>query len=181
MNESKMGGPCPPGSYCLESSHEPSKCPPGSYNNKPLVESLIGCDLCPPGHCCPEYGTTEPLTCTEGYFCPGNQSSCEPLDFKCQPGHFCPPASSNQFRCPSGEYQDEQLASSCKPCPPGYFCDNTDSSIVPNNRSFCPEGYYCPSRTKTPFACPAGTFNNLMQQKNDSDCQKCKMPFYFNA
>ena len=175
MIESKMGGPCPAGSYCPEGSHEPSNCPPGSFNNKSLVESLIGCDLCPAGHCCSEYGMSEAQACIKGYFCPGNQSSCEPIEFKCQPGHFCPPKSSNQIRCPSGEYQNKHLASSCKPCPPGYFCDNTDSSILPNNISLCPEGYYCPSNTsrKYQFPCPAGTFNNLMQQQNESACQKC--------
>ena len=172
-----FGGPCPEGSYCPPGSSAPLKCPPGTYSDKTHSISLTECQHCPPGSCCPHAGMKEPEKCTEGYYCPGNLSSCEPIEHKCQPGHYCPTNSSYQIVCPSGYYQRNELASACESCPAGYYCDNGNfSSPVTSYELFpCPKGHYCPPLTKkkNEFPCPLGTFNDQTRVEAQENCTLC--------
>lgn len=90
-------------------------------------------------------------------------------------GHYCPEGSTAPIRCLSGTYQDETHQVECKPCPPGYFCDNTIQPVVLYNDSSCPTGFYCPQSTEraNQYPCPVGTFNNLTNRVAVSDCQDC--------
>jgi len=62
-----MGFACPPGTFCEDSGETvPLPCPPGTYQN---ASAQAGCDQCPERHFC-EDGTSDPVTCPEGRFCP---------------------------------------------------------------------------------------------------------------
>ena len=95
-------------------------------------------------------------------------------------GHHCPVGSDNPVRCASGTYQDDLGQSICKDCPSGYYCDNVQDPVVLYNNSTCPECYYCPLNTEraNQYPCPRGTFNNLTNRVEESDCQPCSGGMY---
>ena len=175
-NGSVFGGPCPKGRYCPEGSAVPELCPPGTHNEEEAAQSISECVLCPAGTCCPYFGMEKTDRCSPGYYCPGNESSCQPLLHKCQPGHYCPTNSSFQIQCPSGFFQDEELATVCKDCPAGYYCENKYGPVLSYRSYSCPKGYYCPNKTETEFQypCPVGTYNDELKRKSITDCKQCQ-------
>lgn len=64
-------------------------------------------------------------------------------------------------------------ASSCNICPEGYQCIR---GILPDP---CPLGYYCPKGTGYDIQpCPVGTFGNVTNLKQRSDCSQCSGGHY---
>ena len=75
-----------------------------------------------------------------GFYCPEGQTVPNPNAYPCQPGYYCEEGSPTQQLCPSGTYQDEDQASSCKECPAGFYCDNAQAPIVNYTAYECPTG-----------------------------------------
>ena len=62
------------------------------------------------------------------------------------------------------------------PCLAGYYCLEGSNSSMSVGYSFgdvCPPGHYCPEMTTEPQQCPPGTFSNLTQLMNLTDCTQC--------
>ena len=86
----------------------------------------------------------------------------------CPVGHYCPAGVGSPFRCDNGSYQDRDTQPTCRPCPAGYFCDNTVGIVVlDNTTTVCPAGHFCPEGTRfdNEFPCPIGTFSNLTGER----------------
>jgi hypothetical protein len=135
---------CSAGYYCTQ----------GSSIATPISMTGIG-DLCPTGHYCPT-GTITPLKCPigtfarqtgqvvcdgclEGYFCPSD-SMINPST--CSASMYCPSGSKLEYPCPPGTLSQRinlASASSCSPCPLGYFCElYATITAMP-----CPAGFLC--------------------------------------
>ncbi|KAJ8397174.1 hypothetical protein AAFF_G00440080 [Aldrovandia affinis] len=154
------GNICPPGTYCGEGSGEPSPCPAGRFSPVPGISSEAQCQLCTPGSYCAAPGLRAPSgSCSEGYWCPAGQTAgmAEP----CPGGHYCPTGSAEPVPCPAGTYQDREKQAACRPCEPGYYCDEHFGAVNGTAPQQCPQGHYCPTGTGVPtqFGCPMGTFN----------------------
>ena len=175
-------GSCPTGGfYCPEGSEEKLKCPQGRYspvpNNK--LKSPDECTPCPGGKYC-EMGNQVTVTgdCSEGYYCLPGSSTKEPNSTHggiCPPGTYCIAGSSSPSPCEAGTYNDIEKQPSCKTCLPGFYCPVNSTNPIP-----CPAGYWCESGAKAAFTnpCPPGTFNNVPQQSDRSDCKACTPGYY---
>jgi len=167
------GNICPPGKYCTLGTKLPQLCPQGRYSNNTGNKAESDCIQCTNGSYCQGLGNTKPTgLCDPGFYCPSGQHSSKP--FACTKGHYCSRGSPAPIKCPSGTYQDETQKDSCKMCPEGYYCDNTNdlSSFTPY---LCPKGYYCPNGTKfsTQYGCPNGTYGNATKLRDPSQCIPC--------
>ena len=181
------GNICPPGHYCPEASGYPLRCPPGTFSRIEGNQNISNCNPCTPGSYCAGSGNAEPDgKCGVGYYCPGRDTLQRPPTQGCFPGHACPEGSSVHYPCESGSYQPEGLMGECLDCPPGYYCDRVlairEEASGPNSTSHgvttpldCPKGYYCKQGTQTAFEspCHAGTYNNITNAENGSDCLPC--------
>ncbi|XP_071958738.1 uncharacterized protein [Antedon mediterranea] len=115
------GGPCPPGTYCMSGSSEPTDCLPGYYN--------------------PVYMQSDCLNCPEGSYC---DDGCITPDI-CPKGHFCPNNTgfATQFPCNNGTFNNRTGGSSvdsCQLCIAGHYCPYK-GMIEPEG--LCDEGWYC--------------------------------------
>ena len=175
------GDVCPPGSYCPVNSTAPLKCPIGTYSNASGNSDLSDCQPCSLGYFCGDNGLTEPSgSCAAGYFCPEGQTVAQPEMYVCPHGHHCPAGSAEAVRCEPGEYQDEIGQSSCKSCPAGFYCNNTENGVIYYQLSPCVAGYYCPIGTKyvTQFACPVGTYSDRIGLNASKYCTPCSSGLY---
>ena len=164
------------GSYCPEGSAGPTYCDPGTFVNSQGNVNSSNCESCTAGQYCDGSGNALPDgDCDQGYYCPGGQQSANPAGLECTLGHYCTAGSSAPLRCLSGSYQDEAGKWFCKGCPAGFYCDSTKDPVVLYNTSSCPTGHYCQENTTTQyeFPCPTGTFNNMTEKSQLSDCQPC--------
>ena len=65
-------------------------------------------------------------------------------------------------------YQPFEGRLDCEVCPPGYYCLSNTS--VPID---CPVQSYCPAGSIEPTLCEQGTFNNITNLYNASQCAEC--------
>ena len=105
---------------------------------------------CPPGFYCPS-ATPSPLACPMGHYCPEGSA----MPYPCKPGHYCSEFGSPE---PTGL------------CDAGFFC----TGGADHARQFsCTLGHFCPVGSVSPKACPIGTYLNLNQQDEITDCKTC--------
>jgi len=163
---------CPPGKYCAGKALDaPSGdclagyfCKYGSslempYTNDPAPYFRWG--YCPEGSYCPA-GTAYPTPCPPGTFGAkstlGALADCTP----CTQGYYCPLAG----------MKSTDLATTTYKCEAGYYCPTGSRSPRPVQ---CSAGYYCPAGSATQIACPAGTYQNNVQQ---ASCVTCPSGYY---
>eukprot|EP00994_Dinema_validum_P000383 NODE_1071_length_1119_cov_117.414953_g820_i0.p1 GENE.NODE_1071_length_1119_cov_117.414953_g820_i0~~NODE_1071_length_1119_cov_117.414953_g820_i0.p1 ORF type:complete len:315 (-),score=41.32 NODE_1071_length_1119_cov_117.414953_g820_i0:16-960(-) len=122
---------------------------------------------------CNAPGLLQPTAeCPAGFYCP--QGTAEPV-LLCSVGYHCPQGTFVPRDCMNGTFQDEMGQSKCKPCPPGYYCEQESNVTDYVRPKPCPEGHYCPSSTRKPtqFPCPVGKFNNKTRLETDTECTLC--------
>ena len=94
-----------------------------SFQNKqlslfvPLSYSLPNLSLLGVGNVVPDDD------CNEGYYCPGGQTTSNPVGLECTIGHYCPEGSWEPMLCGNGTFNDQTMQSECEICPAGYYCD----------------------------------------------------------
>ncbi|TSQ58043.1 Sodium channel subunit beta-3 [Bagarius yarrelli] len=159
---------CSPGQMCPPGSATPIYCAPGSYQSLYTQEE---CLLCSPGFFCEASGTTTPVPCPLGHYCPAGTKSG--YEFPCPVGTY-----SNELgisgvgkciSCPSGLYCGSLgLSTPTGNCSPGYLCIQGASQPQPpedfTGRK-CPAGFYCPTGTSHMHYCPPGTFGPLNENR----------------
>ena len=137
------GNRCPAGFYCESGVAWPVPCSPGTFSPSDGNTQISDCLPCDWGEYCQDYNLTETTgNCSAGFYCEQGEIVENPTP--CPVGHYCPEHTFNPFLCPSGTYQDEPGQWTCKTCPGGYYCDNTQGVVVVNDTVTCPAGYYCP-------------------------------------
>ena len=170
---------CPSGSYCPEKVDSPINCAAGTFNPYQNAIDISWCQPCPPGKYC-ESNSSDQITdlsnCDDGYYCPGAaQNSKGKTDsvseLLCDLGHFC--ISGQQNICPPGTFQDQTGQISCQNCLGGTYCP-IFGMTTPRD---CEPGFYCPGGIKRE-PCPSGTFNDLPNQDQFTDCQNCPIGTY---
>lgn len=115
-----IGTPCTVGHYCEQGSNIPTPCPQGTYSNTTHNPNDTYCLPCTEGFYCEGPGNHEYTgECLAHYYCPSGQFNPAPSEYNCTIGHFCEANSAQPEPCVAGEYQDEELSSSCKTCPVG--------------------------------------------------------------
>ena len=163
-----IGDVCPAGHFCPSGSTAPERCPNGTANAATGSTSSAACAPCPSGfECATTAATGFSVPCPAGFYCLAGTS--EAL-LQCWRGHKCPEGSSLPSACPSGTYQNLTGRASCDVCPPGFACG--PAAVEP---SPCVAGYVCPSgsTSTTQVACPAGTFSNIPEASELSQCSTC--------
>jgi len=170
-------GDCPSGHYCPSGVVKPKKCPIGTYFSGTSATAVTDCVNCDGGKYCPEAGQTESsLNCSAGHYCTSKATISGPIDGVtgnvCTKGHYCPEGTTVPINCPEGTYSNVLGLSDCTSCPEGYYCP--EGAIDPIN---CPRGHYCPEGTNSTglsnFRCPPGSFSNVTNLKNMSECSPC--------
>ncbi|XP_075462630.1 uncharacterized protein LOC142498006 [Ascaphus truei] len=186
--------PCPPGTFNpspgLNRAEGCRLCPPGMFCRDWGASAPNG--LCQAG-----------FFCTAGSLVDNPiENVNDGFGGACPVGYFCPPGTGIPVPCPVGTYSDRLSLSmelQCTPCPPGYYCNSVSlrspsglclagyyceigvSSSSPAGENFkgdggeCPVRHYCPQGSSHPFACPAGTYNNLSRQEV---CLPCPAGYY---
>lgn len=194
---------CPPGKYCqlgeiVGNCSAGYICHSGSPTNTPTNIPQSFCDfcICPKGYYCPE-GTMWPIPCPSGTFGTEeggtNSSSCG----ECQPGDWCLDSSIEPIPCPIGSYcpnnatvkipvpcpittyNDKESGASlsdCQPCKAGYYCP--EEGLATYLQFPCPTAHYCAENSSTPIACPEGTYRDIQNANNVSDCYTCTPGYY---
>ena len=65
-----IGGPCPKGFWCPQTTSVPNPCPPGTYSDQEYLMSMSQCKACDLGMYCSEYNLTAPEgVCSPGFYC----------------------------------------------------------------------------------------------------------------
>ena len=183
------GGPCPQGFYCLPGTLAPDACPQGTFGERTELIRADDCSPCLGGSYCLGGEATPTATCSDGYFCPGNNTDASPVGYECPGGRYCPAGSASPTQCLSGKYIpiSRVASTSCDDCPAGMVCNlqeqqgspwyETSYYIVP---VFCLRGYYCPAGTGSmhQFPCPAGTYSNATSLQSEADCVPCTPGMY---
>ena len=171
---------CFEGHYCLPGSAFPTPCPAGTFSSTTHNSNDSFCLPCSSGSYCEEPGLSQPMgNCSEGFYCPGSQTSFQPAEFICPVGLHCPAGSSSPVQCVSGMYTNTSGSSVCEPCPAGYFC----LPVLENNSTLayalCPEGYFCPEGTGLNWQpCPLGTYSNVTGLHRPDQCLECNGGMY---
>lgn len=110
------------------------------YSDILFNDMILGGDICPNGHFCPEGTGPEPLSCDggtwqpdigmsdclacpAGYFC-ANGTAQLGMSNVCPEGYFCPEGTTHPFEnpCPRGTYRNVTFGTSvsdCLSCTPG--------------------------------------------------------------
>lgn len=57
---------------------------------------------------------------------------------------------------------------------------NMTHNVTFTGNDRCPTGYFCPNGTSYPKPCPIGTFSEVRQVSQESDCQPCRPGRYCN-
>lgn len=198
----------------------PSECPPGSYGHADEVLSAsssgtpvrtaaaAACAPCPAGRYCPAYGLT--LTagssgstalqdCPTGYVCLSGARHPSDLDNStislCPAGSYCPETRAvgeGATICPVGTYQPSPGRTTCLPCPAGFECETTGTTVPVS----CATGHYCPGPASTAaltaaqlaalrttpvsnrVPCPAGTYGPSAYASSQAHCLACRPGSY---
>ncbi|OAF70389.1 hypothetical protein A3Q56_01861 [Intoshia linei] len=189
---------CPLGYFCLMGTTDCLNypCPAGTYGSSKKLKKNGDCFPCPDGKYCTA-GTTTPLDCPKGFYCPPDQQSaiylCPPGTYNgfvskklishclsCPIGNYCPTGTKESpsitpIPCPIGTYNLETGHDgliSCLPCKEGYACQTAGlGSLV----DLCAKGYYCSEGSKitTASGCPGGTYGSTTGLTRSADCTKC--------
>lgn len=168
-------GVCPLGHYCEAGTVSAVPCNAGQYLNLVGSDEASDCQACPPGFACPESGMSQPLVCTEGYYCAAGSISVTAVE--CPAGTYCPQGSASPQPCPLGTYNSFQRVAICTVCPASKYCGVALGTITPLD---CPQGRYCPLATSVPVVCPQGTYSNGIGMTNSTDCAVCPAGVYCN-
>lgn len=113
-------------------------CPAGKYCPKPSELKD-----CPVGHYCPA-GTVDPLTCTVEDLLEENPMLIMPTKpTTIYESVYMRGTVLGGNHCAGNETSPQT------PCPAGYYCPDTSTSII------CPSGYYCKQGSLEPAKCPA--------------------------
>ncbi|XP_053729819.1 SCO-spondin isoform X1 [Synchiropus splendidus] len=162
--------PCPAGHYCPSGAPLPVPCPLGTIQRSVGGSAAEDCLPCPPGRYCNHRASLEPGgQCSEGFYCPGGQSSEQPLEHLCSPGHYCAKGSVAPSACPPGSYQPRAGQASCEPCPAGFLCQDAGTTLPRR----CAEGFYCPSESAVQHPCPSGRYGNMTGLFAEHQCLLC--------
>jgi len=187
---------CLAGGYCPSGAVLPTLCPDTKFNpNKGSSDNK--CKSCPAGNYCP-LGTSEPLPCLAGHYCPADSGAIEPNRPKacpagryssnpaaskeadcivCPSGYYCKSGASAPEPCPAGTYNTLPGGSSltdCIKCDAGVSCPgvgvNTKGSEVQ-----CQPGFYCSASSANPKGepCPKNTYSDKYGLEKKEECQKC--------
>ena len=143
-------------------------CTPFFYRN------ITDCQDCTPGWYCGGSGLHVPTAeCAPGYYCTGRAENDH--QHECPRGYKCPLGSANPEPCEAGYYQNETGQSTCRICPRGFYCNDTNGPVISYGQYICIEGHYCPNGTRyaEEFKCPPGTFNNRTGMDEQADCLPC--------
>ncbi|KAJ9462455.1 Myosin heavy chain, partial [Diplonema papillatum] len=184
---------CPEGHYCPEGSADPAPCPAGTYSSSLGATTRAVCLLCPAGYYCPAGSPQyEARDCPIGFYCPEGTGAeydnpCPPGTYsffprlenllqcsECPAGHRCPLSGSNApMECTVGTYQPLTGSIRCKPCEPGWACDQL--GLVDSFVTACHPGHFCPRGTALPeqYPCPAGSYSFRTDLKRQQDCEIC--------
>ncbi|XP_077105722.1 uncharacterized protein LOC143764221 isoform X2 [Ranitomeya variabilis] len=182
--DGSSGSLCPAGYYCPLGSRGPVPCLPGTFQPHLGMSSPESCLLCPAGRVCRgEALSSSSGNCSAGYYCVMGAISESPVDgitgSFCPQGHYCPSGSPAPVPCIHGYFQDLEGESSCKICPPGFYCDTSERGgvIMPQP---CPAGYVCPrgSQSGAEQRCPRGTYSQSRQLMAQEQCRSCPSGYY---
>lgn len=99
---SDKGAICPAGYYCPVSTSSPIPCPQGKYNAFTQKGALTDCLVCPPTKYCEGAAVKDPLSCQDGFFCDGSDTSPRPENKQCPKGFSC--VAGLKVKCPPGQY-----------------------------------------------------------------------------
>ena len=197
---------CPQGHYCPTNSTLPIACPRGKYNTNTGSTSISACAACPAQYYCDETGMVNYNTnkrCAAGYICGGGADSAYPVEYtssgsgnyKCPKGQYCVQGSTSGVNCGTGYFQNSYGQSSCKLCPPGYYCTSTGRTSPQGNcaagymcyegattnsptdgvtGAVCPIGSYCPTGSAKAIVCGDGTRTTTTGNSGCSNCDAGK-------
>ena len=170
-------------------------CDNGTFNNATNSATINSCQLCLPGHYCPDRGMPEPAgLCAPGWYCTlgswaykptiqGNDTGAtcmcpaQSMGGMCKAGTYCPPGTSSPVPCDPGKYcQTDELAAITNDCQAGYFCNG--STILPNpinetTGDICPKGHYCPNGSAVSTPCNPGKFSDRFANQEEANCLAC--------
>ena len=169
---------CPAGFYCPSPDPEltvpnssgtsrPRPCPPGTYSGSLELANLADCLPCEDKQYCPDYGTTQPTYCAEGWYCEKdadptndkNEVTPMPSGKLCPVGSFC--TGGGITACGVGMYQDREGQTSCVSCPAGYQCPPADVSVSnegASSKKICGNNQYCPAGINAATPCDTGKY-----------------------
>ena len=176
---SPAGYTCTAGNYCPPGVGIPTPCGVGTYNPNTGSTTSGACGACDPGKYCSRMGLANyEGSCNQGYYCAGSTVSPRPSTATCPTGKSCPTGSSSATSCTAGYYQPSVEQGTCIPCPKGYFCPLGSTGF--DTGQDCPAGYYCPEATPAANtnACPAGTYNPVINAFSVSQCLPCDPGHY---
>ena len=112
-------------------------------------------------------GSTVPLPCRAGYYCPNSSTPANSYaPVKCPAGYYCPTGTCAPTLCPCGH---KCPAGSSAPivCQPPYYCPAAGAT----SQTLCPLGYMCPTPGLcSPLQCPPGTFVSCAGKVSCSTC-----------
>mmetsp|Transcript_33797 Transcript_33797/g.33295 ORF Transcript_33797/g.33295 Transcript_33797/m.33295 type:complete len:312 (+) Transcript_33797:850-1785(+) len=136
--------------------------------------------------------------CAAGYICGGGADSAYPIsylssqvNYKCPKGHFCTQGATSASSCLAGTFQNSYAQSSCKDCPPGYYCGTAGLSTPTGSctagymcygkstignptdgtvGAVCPAGSYCTTGSAKAIICEDGTKTTATTQSSCGDC-----------
>ncbi|KAI8480901.1 hypothetical protein Bbelb_413740, partial [Branchiostoma belcheri] len=153
LNNTGVGGICPPGYYCPTGTAAPRACEAGTFNYQ---EGRASCDPCP-----------------AGYFCYLNTS--DPYANICPTGHYCPAGTEygERYPCLAGTYnplEGQQNSSACVLCDPGQYCQGDGLSQPTGN---CSAGWYCTGGASEAQPLPPGNVTACDLPANYSDVSMC--------
>jgi len=167
--------PCAGDEYCPLNSVEPVICPVGYRCNASTAEPLPGnwdanhtdFQLCPAGFTCSRDGTSPPVVCAPGSYCP------EGMDYSlpCPSGTYCGVGSSLPQTCPEAFFCGEN-ASVLMQCSAGSYCPAGSATPIS-----CPAASMCPAGVADPIACSAGSYC----LEGVSESTRCPPGFYCAA
>ena len=181
---SLTGKECDPGYYCPagSSSSTEKACPAGTYRTLNKARSALDCATCTAGNYCQNAGTSTPVPCIAGHYCP--RGTINPIP--CPRGTFGPLDSGNPpalkgstecTPCSAGSYCGQRGADAVTAqCTEGYLCISGASIPTPTDGatgSLCPAGGYCPQGATAAQPCPQGKFNNFEGSRTDAECNPC--------
>ncbi|CEM31004.1 unnamed protein product [Vitrella brassicaformis CCMP3155] len=187
-NVTILGGPCPPGSYCLEGTEYETQytCQSGFFSVSEGADSNVSCVACTAGYYCENTTTTIRQPCLGGYVClsgsdtgqpDGSDSGCPDAypckGYPCPEGYYCPAGTFAEKACPPGTYSGAR-APVCSDCPPGKYCpiSGLNASFVQgaNAPYICPFGHYCPEGSITPVPSLPGYFVDYEGAQKPTPC-----------
>ncbi|KAM3922961.1 uncharacterized protein RB166_012036 [Leptodactylus fuscus] len=178
------GGLCPAGYYCPLGSTSPQPCPQGTFQPHLGMSSVGSCLSCPAGKFCRGEALSHfSGNCSAGYYCVLGAAVESPIDgitgSFCPQGNSCPSGASVPLPCIDGFFQDLERESSCKICPPGFYCDTSELGGVAIPQP-CPAGYVCPrgSQSGREQRCPRGTYSSSRQLATEAECRSCPSGYY---